>query len=143
MMAAELACGDGCIVLVKLVHGEDIYVNAHDEGHVLKLPNGAASVGYLGKGSVVALIGQRDDVVALGAYGIAHGQETVVIGTWHIDVDVVVPGYEALVAHCPEHRAAASHVSYAVSLEEILGEEERLKQFLFLQVAFDHVWSVE
>ena len=110
---------------------------------MLKLPNGAATVGYLGKGCVVALVGHRDDVVALGAYGIAHGQETVVVGPWHVDVYVIVPGYEALVTHCSEHSTAASHVSYAVSLEEVLGEEERLKQLFLLQVAFDHVWSVE
>ena len=44
------------------------------------------------------------------------GDEPFVVGTWHEDVHVVVPGYEALVAHCSDQTAGKDAIAQAVGL---------------------------
>ena len=72
------------------------------------------------------------------AHLIPDGIELFVVGPGHEDVDVVVPGDEALVAHGTDEGAAAHPVAEVVFLTDLLEILEDFQGF-FLQCAGGHI----
>ena len=128
-MAAILAGGDCLVRFVELIEGENVYVDAHDEGQMLELPDGGVAVGNLCERHVVTLVSHGDDVVAQRAQLVSHREKPFVITSRHVDVNVVVPRNEALMAYCSQNGSSAAHVGHVVLAEKILCEEEGLEQF--------------
>ena len=102
--------------------------------------------GTYGSGLAVAQLGMSAVVVVVGVGGlqevgwceqpVAEAQQPVVVGPWHADIDIVVPGDEPVVAHRTEERSAVDPAPESFLLA---GVEERFKQIDFHAPHFFHL----
>ena len=104
------------------VDGKHVDEDAALEGARRSFHDGGARVFYLGvvEGVVGVLeVGAQAVVGRQPFVGVA--QKLLVVGAWHRDVDVVVPGYEASVAHGSEQRASFEDIAEAVGADGAVG----------------------
>ena len=88
------------------VDGEHIDIDSLEELEVGALEDGGRGIFDLGEGVGIGGVGLgSDDLIGLWQPLAPVGNELLVVGSRHADVHVVVPGYEALVAHGSEHGA--------------------------------------
>ena len=76
-------------------------------------------VAEFGEGQIILLVVNIFHLlIALGRVGSHEAQVTVVVVAHHVDVDVVVPRYEAVVARRTQHGAIGGVVLEVVGLAE-------------------------
>ena len=94
------------LVVRDIVYGKHIDIHADLVALRFLLDHLRPQVNHLGEGVVVVLfpLGIQHPVAPLAIVILL--QEPLVVGTEHIDVDVVVPGDIALVAHGPDEGTA-------------------------------------
>ena len=119
--AAQAAGGDS-------VDGEDVDVYAAEEWEVGAFQDGRGGVLELGEGEGIRLVELgADEFHGPGQPLGGVGDEAVVVGAWHGDVHVVVPGDEACVAHGPEHGACGGVPAQAVFAAHFLELPEQFQ----------------
>ena len=88
----------------------------------------AAAVAHLGIAEEVGRVGVRSLQRHVGGqFRGQHLHEPQIVGAHHLDVEIVVPGDEAVVAQRPYQCAAAEPVAYAVALADAVYLQEQLQ----------------
>lgn len=122
----------------KKVEPERLRVEREDvDVHALLFPHAVVAVGFLEPTAAVAHLGIEKEVVGVGArrlqshrFGQFPGQDfhqPAIVGPEHLDVEVVIPGDEAAVAHGADERSAAQPVSDAVAAADVVHDAEYLQ----------------
>lgn len=86
---------------------------------------------------VVAVVAELDDALALIDFQMSgqfrlQSAELFKVGTREHEVDVVVPGDEAVVPHCAEECPEGEHVLDSVGFTEIVEFEKKILQFFVI-----------
>ena len=113
------------------VDGEHVNIDASQIVAMRTLNQGGAAVDNLAE---AARIGGRcldaKGFERLGQPLVSVHHETVVVGTGHADVHIVIPGYETLVTDGAQHRTRPTVVSDVVRLTNTVYRQKYLQNML-------------
>jgi len=104
-------------ILRDIVDGEDVHIDTYFVALHLVLHHPCTLVYHLGKGIIVVVLKSwiDDSVVSTVLIGM---HELFIVLTWHINIDVVIPRYVALMPYSTYQRTTGEEIAQVMFLAE-------------------------
>ena len=99
-------------VVVSSVQWKDIHIQTRDTRYMPVLNKCGVPIGNLGEIQRIGRVGvRRNNLIIAKILFLGNLQETVVVGTRHDDINIIVPRNDAVMAHRPYSRTCTAIVS--------------------------------